>query len=180
MKKITSVFVCFIICCCVSLFAKEIPLTMNSAKWGYSPGAEFPGAIGKLTWLKNGVLRLDGDFTGGGDYVMAFMGCKLSHTDAECLWAEIRTNGSAVTFRVQDGAGKMHQYQVPVQGTGKWQRIEQPLVFSGCSWGGPDNKRFTPGIIYVGCLVRKTTSPPDRNSYLEVRRIGAKVKEATK
>ncbi len=180
MKKITLVSVFFMICCCGSLFAKDISLQMEPAKWGYSPGAEFPGATGKLAWTPQNTFRLDGDFTGGGDYVMAFMGCALSYTDTECLWAEVRTNGNAVTFRIQDGAGKMHQYNVPVNGTNQWQRVEQPLVFSGCSWGGPDNKRFTPGIIYVGCLLRKETSPPDRCSYLEVRRIGVKIKDATK
>ncbi len=169
--KRTFIISLFVICCWLPFCGKGLELPLNKVWWSYYPGVEFPGATGNLSWPKDETLRLDGNFSKGGDYVMAFLAGQLSLPPAEKLLINLRTNGNAVTFRIQDGAGKMHQYQLPVKQTPQWQTIELPLNFSPCSWGGPDNKTFSPGIKYVGCLVRKPTSGADGSSFLEIKKI---------
>ena len=168
-KSIALLF--YSLCCILSLGTKAFELPLHQVWWSYSSGGEFPGATGMLSWPQERTLRLDGNFHNGGDYVMAFLGGQLALPAAEKIRFDLRTNGNATTFRIQDGAGKMHQYQIPVKNTTQWQTVELPLVYSACSWGGPDNKSFSPGVKYLGCLVRKQTSTVQGSSFLEVRRI---------
>ncbi len=173
MKKFTLVYLLGFLAyfCNFSLCGAGMELPINQLWWNYSSGAEFPGATGSLSWPSKGSLRLDGNFTKGGDYVMALLRGHFSLPALKSISFEFLTNGNAVTFRVQDGAGKMHQYQLPVRQTSDWQTVTLPLTYSACSWGGPNEKRFTPGVQFIGCLVRKPTSVKNNSSFLEIRRI---------
>ncbi len=156
--------------CCLAVSGSDLALPLERSWWDFSPGSEFPGAQGKWEMKADRTLSLNGDFRKGGDYVMVFIQGHLLLPGAESLRAKIRTDGNAVTFRIQDDAGKMHQYHIPVDPRKGWQTVECPLRYSECSWGGPDKKEFaSAGIRFVGLLVRAESSGQKKTSFLEVR-----------
>ena len=171
LSKISALFVLVSIGCIWACHGEELRLPLFGTWWKFNAGQEFPGALGKLDVTENG-LRLDGDFRNGGDYVMAELEGGLRLPGAVALQAEVRTNGNAITVRVQDGSGKMHQYKLPVKSNDGWQKVELPLVFSIHSWGGPNVQHFDVSAIrFLGLLVRAESSGPSKCSFLEIREL---------
>ena len=111
-----------LLCLSASGYAAE-PMTdllSGSAKenygWTFDNGSEFPGATGKLsvdTAVKhNGreSLRLDGNFTKGGNYVQAAGNGLLPETDIQEISFWLRdSGGDRLTLRINDSSGQCHQ-----------------------------------------------------------------------
>ena len=170
-NKISFLCILLFVSCSLACYGKELKIPLTDSWWRYNEGKEFPGALGKLT-IRDGVLRLEGNFRNGGDYVMAELGKNLRLPCATALRVEARTNGDALTARVLDGSGKMHQYRLPVKPGEDWQQIDFPFVFSECSWGGPDCRRFDSSAIqFMGLLVRAESSINTKCSFLEIKEI---------
>lgn len=114
----------------VALIDADKPLT----GWTFDNGREFPGARGGLALdsevdaQRKPALRLDGDFTGGGNYVQ--LGRELPAVDAESLsfWIKAPKGLAAITMRLIDGTGQCHQFSLRVDPGGEWQRVAFPVA----------------------------------------------------
>ena len=117
--------------------AEDIPLLDASAPakgWTFNNGAEFPGARGGIAAddavepQRRPALRLEGDFTGGGNYVD--LGRDLPPVDLESLSFWLKTTGEAdaITLRVIDGTGQCHQINLRIEKTDRWQRVVFPIA----------------------------------------------------
>jgi hypothetical protein len=119
--------------------------------WGVDPGAEFPGAVGSLglasapsaTAPAGGkCLRLDYDFTGGGNYVTAARALDLGAcTEISFL---VRQDGNCPGFiRIEDGTDQEHAGSFPAV-AGEWTKVVIPIDaqhFPG-HWHGVDDGQF--------------------------------------
>ena len=111
--------------------------------WTFDNGREFPGATGKLSVdaaaKHNGKdsLRLDGDFTKGGNYVQAAGALPDKDTGELSFW--LRAPGSDVlTIRIVEAAGQCHQINLKIQPTDDWQQVVFPLARFFAKRGTPD------------------------------------------
>ncbi len=115
----------------------------SAASWSTNLGWEFPGADGKVSLAqdpeKGPCLRLDYDFTGGGNYVAAMR--SLSIPSATAISFNIRQEGANGGFiRLADATEQEHAGGFAIQGD-KWQKIVLPLdtkTFGG-HWHGKDD-----------------------------------------
>ena len=162
--------------------------------WRFDNGQEFPGAKGRIS-IDNDVeaqyrpaLRLDADFSGGGNYVQA--GCDLPSADLETLsfWLKTRAGTSQITIRVVDGSGQCHQFNLKIAEHGRWQRIIFPIekyfANAGTSssveivqryegWGGAsDGKWHNPG---KGLYILAARNVTDENGKGSLWISGAKI-----
>lgn len=136
--------------------AAEMPLTFPPESWVFANGPEFPGAAGKLSAPEPGVGRLEGDFTGGGDYVQAALSGQVRFPEAEALRFEVRTNASRISLRYRDASGQYHQMSQPLPGDGsKFQPVTFALKPSGLAWGGANDKKFHAPLMHFGVIIRK-------------------------
>jgi hypothetical protein len=102
--------------------------------WRFDNGPEFPGAKGGMAVdgdveaQHRPALRLDGDFTGGGNYVQT--GRDLPTVDVETLtfWLKAPQGLEQITLRLIDGTGQCHQFNLRVEAHGNWQRILFPVA----------------------------------------------------
>ena len=111
--------------------------------WTFDNGREFPGATGKLSVdaaaKHNGKdsLRLDGDFTKGGNYVQA--AGPLPGEDIRELSFWLRSPGiDTLTLRIVEAAGQCHQINLKIQPTDEWQQVVFPLERFFAKRGTPD------------------------------------------
>lgn len=119
------------------------PLTEVS-RWEVDPGREFPGADGKVAAAtdpeQGACLRLDYDFTGGGNYVTAARSLDLSQATAVVF--SVRQEGGRNGFvRVRDASGQEHMASYAPKR--EWQRVVLPLddkTFAGHYQGNNDGK----------------------------------------
>lgn len=74
--------------------AMEVPLPFSSGfrQWRFLEGREFPGARGSIE-LENDSLRLNADFSGGGNYVGA---ARPIQADVSQVSFEVKTYGARV------------------------------------------------------------------------------------
>lgn len=102
--------------------------------WTFHNGAEFPGAKGGVSSVSDAepqhrpALRLDGDFTDGGNYVD--LGRDLPSIDLESLSFWLKTTGKTdtLTLRVIDGTGQCHQINLRIEKTDRWQHVVFPIA----------------------------------------------------
>lgn len=111
--------------------------------WTFDNGREFPGATGKLSVdadaRHNGKdsLRLDGDFTKGGNYVQA--AGPLPGEDIREISFWLRAPGTdSLAVRIVDGSGQCHQINLKIQQTDDWQQVVFPLGRFFAKRGTPD------------------------------------------
>ena len=96
--------------------------------WTFDNGREFPGAVGKLSVDKadGACLRLDGDFSKGGNYVQA--GRKIDNVDIRELSMWIRSpDADRLSLRINDASGQTHQIVIQTEAGGAWQHVVLPL-----------------------------------------------------
>ncbi|HOK04251.1 MAG TPA: sugar-binding protein [Victivallales bacterium] len=143
--------------------------------WSFGNGPEFPGAKGALTIDDNvepqrrPALRLDADFTGGGNYVQA--GRKLpdgGNIDSIVFWLKAPVGKQQITMRIIDGTDQCHQINYKISPDGNWQQINFPIaryfknvgtsssvedVLRYEGWGGAkDGKWHNPAkALYILC-----------------------------
>jgi hypothetical protein len=138
--------------------------------WTFDNGREFPGAVGKLSVdaeaKHNGKesLRLDADFTKGGNYVQAAVAMPAKDISEISFW--LRAPGTDVLpIRIVEVAGQCHQINLKIQPTDDWQQVVLPLtrffakrgtpealpnVVKYEYWGGAnDGKWHGPGKLFV-------------------------------
>jgi hypothetical protein len=114
--------------------------------WSVDPGAEFPGAVGALGLAPTAggrqCLRLQYDFTGGGNYVTAARALDLGATSEITFW--VRQEGNTPGFiRLQDDTEQEHAGGFTAA-TGEWSKVVIPLDakhFPG-HWHGDDDGQF--------------------------------------
>lgn len=114
----------------ISLIEKDSP----TSGWRFDNGQEFPGAKGGI-FADNTVeaqyrpaIRLDGDFTGGGNYVQVGRDLPVADLEALSLWIKAPVGMEQMTMRVIDGTGQCHQFNLKTESHGKWQRILFPVA----------------------------------------------------
>ena len=114
----------------VALIDAEQP----AAGWSFDNGREFPGAKGGLVVdaaveaQRRPALRLDGDFTGGGNYVQAGRNLPGGDVDSLAFWLKAPEGLEQLTLRLVDGSGQCHQFNLRTEPHGRWQRIRFPVA----------------------------------------------------
>lgn len=116
------------------------------SRWGLDPGYEFPGARGAISTAVDGndgkCLRLDYDFTGGGNYVTAAFPLS-GFAEASAVVFSVRQEGDNAGFvRVRDATEQEHAgaYSAGAE----WTRVVVPLDrehFAGF-WHGRNDGQF--------------------------------------
>lgn len=90
-----------------------------------------PGATGRLEVETDGargdrLLKLVGDFTGGGGYVQA--GRAIADVPVRTLSFRVRSpNTDRITLRLGDGSGQTHQFDLALDSELEWQRVVVPI-----------------------------------------------------
>jgi len=128
----------------------------HSAAWGFSNGAEFPGAAGRFERAAEAAHggqfggRLEFDFTGGGAYVSAGLplpppaspspGGEPKGVRAVTLWL-YKATPNRIGFRVTDSTGQTFQKQVSYHFPG-WQQVRVRFGPWAAHWGGPKDGVF--------------------------------------
>lgn len=130
----------------IALFAIYMPATVTAeeisiidsdsptAEWSFDNGREFPGAKGGMVAddaveaQYRPAIRLDADFTGGGNYVQ--VGRHLPPVDVDVLsfWIKTPGNTKILTIRLIDGTGQCHQLNLRTEPHDRWQRILFPVA----------------------------------------------------
>lgn len=120
--------------------------------WRFSIGAEFKGAKGSLSIIKDEPekgktsFKLAGDFTGGGAYVAAIKDLKeLGVKDVPAFHLRVKTeNASLLGVQLVDGTGQTHQTRIPITADGKWHDLSliPSKVAGGEHWGGANDGKW--------------------------------------
>jgi hypothetical protein len=136
--------------------------------WGFSLGQEFPGAKGSLAVASDDavagkkLLRLAGDFTGGGGYVAAIRNLnELEVADISAFRMRVRSqSASSVSVQLVDASGQTHQRKgIKITADGQWHDLVlRPAEFAGSEhWGGAnDAKWHTPAQKIVISLAPRS------------------------
>lgn len=114
----------------VSLIDSENPIQ----GWSFGNGPEFPGATGALVPdnsvepQRRPAFRLEGDFTGGGNYVQLGRNTPAVAPDTLSFWLKTTGQTDTLTLRVIDGTGQCHQINLRVEKTDRWQHVVFPIA----------------------------------------------------
>ncbi len=149
--------------CALGAVAGNVELRIAPSGWRFENGPEFPGAAGSLTF-DGGHGTLTGNFSGGGDYVMAAVAGTRTFPEAEALEMEVKPPARRLSLRMQDQTGQFHQIGVdlPPGASDAWRKVRFPLAASGLAWGGAKDRKFHGPIRQFGLILRKVTLPaPD-------------------
>ncbi|MEQ8785431.1 MAG: hypothetical protein RIC55_04000 [Pirellulaceae bacterium] len=141
--------------------------------WNFGNGPEFPGAKGKLEidaqlYRDQPVLRLEGDFTAGGNYVQAATPLPETPVDTVSFWINVPAGASSLPIRLVDGTSQCHQIRLKLNDKGGWQKIVLPveeyfqkmgtaaaldIAAQYEKWGGANDGRWhQPGKLLVALL----------------------------
>ncbi len=149
-----------------SLFDK----TAENYGWTFDNGREFPGAAGGLSTSDegNGLLKIDGDFSKGGNYVQAIRKL-VEGADVSVISFKIKLPAEeAVTLRIGDASGQCHQVKLKLKPSEGWQSISFPigtfLAEKGAStaaemvakyenWGGAGDAKWHGPCTYISVLL---------------------------
>lgn len=153
--------------------------------WAFSSGAEFPGAKGALTTVRNEpgttnpCFRLAGDFTGGGAYVAMIRDCAdVDAPDVRAIHLRLKTdNARGIGVQLVDGSGQTHQRSpYPVTADGQWHDlILRPAEIAGGEhWGGANDGRWHGGLKQVVLSARN--SPDGRQPVFLVTDVRAEIR----
>ncbi len=144
--------------------------------WRFDHGGEFPGAKGGLSVdpaVKRDdkpALKIEADFTGGGNYVQALKDLPGLDVDTIAFWLKSDAPAPLLSLRVIDQS-ICHQIRLALKPTAEWQAVALPLrkFFAGKredasvekyeSWGGPNDGAWH-GPCKQLCLL--AVPPPDR------------------
>ncbi len=111
--------------------------------WEFGDGPEFPGARGELGLAEESfrgqpVLRLHGDFTGGGNYVQAGIALPPGRIDTIAFWVNSPPGSRRLPVRIQDENNRVHQINLRLNEKGGWQQITLPFARFLRTMGTPD------------------------------------------
>lgn len=173
-----------------SLAAQEpvalISTSEPAAGWTFANGQEFPGAKGAVSVdgenSREGKpsLKLVGDFTKGGKYVVT--GRKIDKVDIQELSFWVKSpDGERFTLRINDGSGQTHQLDVKLEPQSDWQQVVLPLerffakrgqsdavtsVTRYESWGGAKDGKWHGPATAIYFLVSERTEARVRTLWL--------------
>ncbi len=164
-------------------FAEEKTMELLSDKslenygWSFDNGQEFPGATGKLSTdpAEGDALKLEGDFTKGGNYVQAMT--QLEDTDITSISCLIKyPNASGFTMRIGDSTNQCHQINVKIKNSPDWQKFNfdmgsylaekgnspaAEVVTKYENWGGANDGKWHGPAKYIVFIIG-----PDREKQL--------------
>ena len=103
--------------------------TEEAYGWVFNNGAEFPGAVGilRIDPADRNSLRLEGDFSKGGNYVSATR--NLGNVDVTDISFDLKAaDTDRLTMRVGDASGQCHQIVLKIGKNANWQTIRFPLA----------------------------------------------------
>src|SRR5690554_4239206 len=150
------------------------------AAWKSYNGQEFPGA--KVTLMPDGKvrhnnmasLRLEGDFTEGGNYVEASTSIG---TDISMLSFWLRFPGAEqLTIRLIDGSGQCHQIRIQIEKGEDWQRVVFPVADFFARRGQPDAVQGITKYEYWGGAKDGKWHGPARSLHILLSREGQRSK----
>ncbi|MEX0774546.1 MAG: sugar-binding protein [Phycisphaeraceae bacterium] len=169
-----------LICLGVALTRAAEPVKLiepdrENGGWELGNGPEFPGAKGGLSLdptVKHDQavsVKLQGDFSGGGNYVQA--GRTVPDVTPSVLSFWLRYPGAEqLTVRLIDSGGTCHQLPLKIANTDQWQQVQFPVAdffkhmgtpgaVAGVTryekWGGPRNAGWTPPLKAIYILMGK-------------------------
>ncbi len=112
----------------ISLIRTDMP----HGGWRFDNGKEFEGATGALSDESDApkncrpAIKLDGDFSDGGQYVQA--AARLPREDIDKITFMLKyPHSKTVTIRLIDSGGQCHQLVLRLKGGKSWEEIELPL-----------------------------------------------------
>lgn len=146
-----------------------------SAKWGFSPGGEFPGATGGIESDDKG-LAIKYDFTGGGNYVSAIRSLPASDGPVELHVTLEAPTSCGYHLRVVDATGRTFQSEsVLLQNEEEAVAIISPETVWAGSWGGKESAapQFPLQSLGIG-VERKTGDVVNDTGALVIKNIGYK------
>jgi len=152
---------------------EPVPL-VDAAKaaggWGYGNGPEFPGAKGKLElaaekYRDKPVLSLHGDFTGGGNYVHAWVALPKTRIEALSFWVNVPAGSQRLPIRYTDADDQVHQVNLKINDKGGWQHLVFPVEQFFKSMGTPSAPDIVVGYeTWNGAQDRQKHNKPDQPS----------------
>jgi hypothetical protein len=126
------------------VLTEDFDATWQEGRWGFSNGAEFPGAKGSLERSKDAAHsgefggRLAFDFTGGGNYVAAVRRLDGAPDIAAVrLWVK-KPPASRLTFRYTDATGQTLQKNFDAP-DGVWAEVTIRMGGWTGHWGGAND-----------------------------------------
>lgn len=149
----------------------EIPVTAKLEGWRFSSGPEFPGATGSLHYSGDGQLRLEGDFTRGGNYVSASHSVDVPGANEVSF--EIRGDIERIGVRLRDSQGQVHQHFVSVgfDSGNNWTRLSIPVEGApGSHWGGANDAVFRGDVTNIGFAAHKANFRNEKD-FCEIRDV---------
>lgn len=117
-------------------FGREPVTLIDTSKpaggWDFGNGPEFPGAQGRLElaaepFRRKPVLSLHGDFTGGGNYVQAWVALPKTGLGTLSFWVNSPAGSKRLPIRFIDAGDKCHQINLRLNDKGGWQHLVLPL-----------------------------------------------------
>lgn len=138
--------------------------------WTSDFGGEFPGAKVNLSlaaerFRDSPVLKLQGDFRAGGNYVQASIALPPVDVESISFWVKLPRGSQSFGIRLIDSQQQCNQLTLNVQPSGAWQKIELPvdaffasmesgnglaIVKNYEKWGGPNEAKWhQPGKLFV-------------------------------
>ncbi|MEZ0387483.1 MAG: hypothetical protein ACAI34_10475, partial [Verrucomicrobium sp.] len=164
--------------------------------WTFNNGQEFPGAKGAVsvdpesTHEGKPTLKLVGDFTKGGKYVVT--GRKIPSVDIRELTLWVKSpEGERFTLRINDASGQTHQIDVKLQPQSDWQKLVLPLerffanrgqsdavtsISRYESWGGAKDGQWHGPATAIYFLVSERAEAKVRTLWLSDISIAPKAK----
>ena len=162
--------------------------------WTFTNGPEFPGAVGSLRidTADRNCLRLDGDFSKGGNYIAATR--NLANVDVTDISFDLKAPATdRLTIRVGDASGQCHQIVLKISQSATWQTIRFPLasylankgnsaaaeaVARYESWGGAKDGLWHGPCKYISVLVGPGSQGRDKPVFLSLADMKLSVKES--
>lgn len=133
--------------------------------WVFSNGPEYPGAKGAMEYSR-GALELNGDFSGGGDYVAVTHAVEAS--DFNELRFKVKASVIQLAVRFRDAQRQVHQHFVSVGlGTEDWIELTIPVVGSPQNhWDGANDGIMRGPVREISFVVHKKHFPGPKGSVL--------------
>lgn len=153
--------------------AVEIPLPFSSGfrQWRFLEGREFPGARGSIE-LENDSLRLNADFTGGGNYVGV---ARPIQADVSLVAFEVKTGARAIHLRFIDDTKQTFQVGRRLSGNPEqWQQVSVPVSASQTFWGGARNGQWKAPLRELAIVVQKMQLP-DPVAAVQIRNLSLRM-----
>lgn len=121
--------------------------------WGFSLGAEFPGAKGSLAVARDEPgttrpsFRLAADFSGGGGYVAMIRSlAEVEAGDLQAIRLRVKSdNAPFVGIQFVDGSGQTHQRsRTKIDADGRWHELvlRPAEIAGGEHWGGANDGKW--------------------------------------